>query len=410
VRIKRFYGCDSSAALQAVKQEFGEAAVILETLHRPDNQDGRGVIEVVAAIDFDPALKVVCKREETDEAVPESPLPAAAADRQDARSLFVKSELEAVEPHISDLPWSGESEYRRLSAEVGQLKGMVGRLLQGSGLAGEWPHPLFAEFWEKLLYRGVSREIAGELLAGLEQRISGIRLADKPRRWLYALFEAELARLILARVSLLEVSAGARVLTLVGPTGVGKTTTLAKLAAFFRSRGERVALLSVDTFRLGAVAQIREFGRRLEVPVEIVEDRRQLFAALQGVADCERVLIDTIGRSGRDQPGLAALYRLLQGVGGDRLLVLPAALREEDLLDNLVSFRTFRARALLFTKLDETGNYGSILNALSFSGLPLSFFTGGQRVPEDLEPASGERLVDLLLDIVAPAQGEKGRS
>jgi flagellar biosynthesis protein FlhF len=128
------------------------------------------------------------------------------------------------------------------------------------------------------------------------------------------------------------------------------------------------------------------------------------------VADCERVLIDTIGRSGRDQPGLAALYRLLQGVGGDRLLVLPAALREEDLLDNLVSFRTFRARALLFTKLDETGNYGSILNALSFSGLPLSFFTGGQRVPEDLEPASGERLVDLLLDIVAPAPGEKGRS
>ncbi len=392
MRIKRFYGRDSAAALQAVRQEFGEEAVILETRQRLDD-DGRGAIEVVAATDFDPGIRLVCRRETERKG---GGFETGEMEASPAAKTAGENERPAAPPPD---PFRSR-EYRRLSAEVNQLKGMVSRLLEGSGLAGELPHPLFAVFRERLLARGVSRELAGELLDELEEKVAG-RLRGKPQRWVDALLEAELARILLNRVRCLPERNYSRVLTLLGPTGVGKTTTVAKLAAFFRSRGERVALLSVDTFRLGAAAQIREFGLRLEVPVATVEDRRQLFSALKGVAGCDRVLIDTIGRSGHDQSGLAALFRLLKGLEGDRLLVLPAALGEDDLLDNLVSFRPFRLRALLFTKLDETRNHGSIFNAVGFSGLPLSFFATGQRVPEDLELASGERLADLLLEIVS---------
>lgn len=398
MRVKRFYGKDGTAALNAVKLAFGQDAVILETV-KLSKAETDAQIEILAAIDYDPTLKVATRTEKK----------TVKLDKKGSLAeIGIKSEFSSdtsvkTDDHFIDRTFNGcasKSEYDRLRQDLSQVKGLVGRLLVGSGLNEGWTHPCFAELLAQLLARKVSPEIAHDLLTQTHAEISGQLAHERSESYTMALVKATLARQLMGRVDVLNPADMDQVISLVGPTGVGKTTTIAKLAASFIASGERVALISVDTFRLGAAEQIREYGRRLKVPVEIVQERRELLKALNSFADYDRILIDTMGRSSRDHAGLAALYRVLKVATGDTFLVLPAALQEEDMLENLVHFRSFDCRALLFTKLDETLCYGSLLNGLSYARLPLSFFTDGQQVPDDLECASAERLADLLLDMV----------
>ncbi len=398
MRVKRFYGKDSTAALNAVKLAFGKEAVILETVKQPQAEVAVRV-EILAAVDYDPTLKIVRKVSEF--------VADGAAERTEDSAIkggHSKVNLRSINDgcnrdSLHESP-DTQPEYDRLRQELSLVKGMMGRLLVGSGLNEEWSQPCFAELLTQLLGRKVNPEIAHDLVTETYTEVGDQLPVGKTEKFILALVKAVLARRLMGRVEVLSKTEMARILTFVGPTGVGKTTTLAKLAARFMACGERVALISVDTFRLGAAEQILEYGRRLQAPVEIVKNRQELRAALNNFAGFDRVLLDSMGRSSQDRDGLAALYRFLKGVPGDTFLVLPAAIQEEDLLENLVHFRAFGCRSLLFTKLDETKAYGSILNALNYARLPLSFFTDGQQVPDDLETASAERLADLLLDIV----------
>ncbi len=385
MRVKRFFGHDSSAALQEVKLAFGENAVILESNQCADAVPERRV-EIVAAIDYDPGLKIAREAGKT---------PANAALPKMAGAP--NTQPSTPDP-IKNLPIV---DYAQLQRELHSVKGMMGRLLVGSGLNEGWAHSGFSDLLNQLLARKVSNEIAYDLLTRTQLELGDTAaLKKRSESFVAELLKAALAGMIMRQIKVLECREMARVITLVGPTGVGKTTTLAKLAATFAEAGERVALISIDTYRLGAAAQTLEYARRLQMPVEIVKDRKDLLAALNGFAGFDRVLIDTMGRSIRDRKGLAELCRVLKVVIGDTFLVLPAGIQEEDLLENLVHFRPFRGRALLFTKLDETSCYGSIFNGLHYAKLPLSFFTNGQKVPADIEIASAERLADLLLDII----------
>ncbi len=398
MRVKRFYGKDSSSALNAVKLAFGKEAVILETVKQPEAEVSAR-IEILAAVDYDPTLKVVRK-------IPEL-VGDGGAERGEATAVkggesgtgLNSAKDKNLDESLDDYP-ATQPGYEQLRQELSLVKGMMGRLLVGSGLNEGWDEPCFTELLSQLLGCKVSSEIAQDLLTETYAEVGGQLPSGKTEKFIMALVKAVLARRLMGRVKVLMKTEMARIITLVGPTGVGKTTTLAKLAAMFIACGERVALISVDTFRLGAAEQILEYGRRLKAPVEIVQDQPGVRAALNNFSGFDRILVDSMGRSARDRDGLTALYRLLKGVSGDTFMVLPAALQEEDLLENLVQFRAFNCRALLFTKLDETRCYGSILNALSYARLPLSFFTDGQQVPDDLETASAERLADLLLDIV----------
>ncbi len=385
MRVKRFFGRDSSAALQEVKLAFGKNAVVLETVQRDDVPPERRV-EIVAAIDYDPGLKIERKSEKISTDIVSSRRAAA---------------LSVTSPEPDSAGNLQATDYERLQRELHSVKGMMGRLLVGSGLSEGWSHSGFADLLNQLLARKVSSEIAYDLLTQTQLELSDTAaLKKRPETFIKELLKAALAGVIMRQVKVLKRSEMARVITLVGPTGVGKTTTLAKLAAAFAGAGERVSLISVDTYRLGAAAQTLEYGRRLKMPVEIVKDRKELLAALNGFAGFDRVLIDTMGRSIRDRKGLAELCRVLKVVVGETFLVLPAGIQEEDLLENLVHFRPFGGTSLLFTKLDETSCYGSMLNGLRYAQMPLSFFTNGQKVPDDIEIASAERLADLLLDII----------
>lgn len=385
MRVKRFFGRDSSSALQEVKLAFGENAVVLESI-QCDEATAEKRVEIVAAIDYDPGLKIERKT-------------AKVSAEAVLSKRSVKSPVTAPEPD-SDGNLQA-TDYERLQRELHSVKGMMGRLLVGSGLNEGWSHSGFSDLLNQLLARKVSSEIAYDLLTRTQLELSdNAALKKQPETSVNELLKAALAGVVMRQVKILQRSQMARVITLVGPTGVGKTTTLAKLAAAFAGAGERVALISVDTYRLGAAAQTLEYGRRLKMPVEIVKDRKELLAALNGFAGFDRILVDTMGRSIRDRKGLAELCRVLKVVVGNTFLVLPVGIQEDDLLENLVHFRPFGCTALLFTKLDETSCYGSILNGLRYAQIPLSFFTNGQKVPDDIEIASAERLADLLLHII----------
>ncbi|GAB4259068.1 MAG: flagellar biosynthesis protein FlhF [Methylomicrobium sp.] len=184
---------------------------------------------------------------------------------------------------------------------------------------------------------------------------------------------------------------------LVGPTGVGKTTTIAKLAAqFILKHGPRqVALITTDNYRIAAHDQLNTYGRILDVPVRVAADAEQLRNVIDSFADKRLILIDTAGMSQRDQ----RLAEQIQTLQQDDLrirpyLVMSAATQYKALKEIIKAFQIFQPEASILTKLDEAATKGAAISALIEQRLPLSFVTDGQQVPEDLHDASARKLIE----------------
>ena len=203
----------------------------------------------------------------------------------------------------------------------------------------------------------------------------------------------------------------ARRIALVGPTGVGKTTTIAKIAAHAALRHElRVALVGLDTYRIGATEQLGHYARLIGVPVRTAFDRESFVAAMQAFDGYDLVLIDTAGR-GPTQAGAHCLQlrELFAGQGVQIYLTLAAATRRlerQEMLQAMGDLAPLNARALVLTKLDEAVALGSALSLTHATGLPLAFVTSGQRVPEDLTPADAARLADHMVERVLRGQAD----
>jgi len=193
--------------------------------------------------------------------------------------------------------------------------------------------------------------------------------------------------------------AGPRKMALVGPTGVGKTTSIAKIASHYALReSQRVALATLDTYRIAAADQLKTYARLLGVPIEVLSDPSQLGACFDRFADMDLVLVDTPGHSPRDHTAVARLAAALGGHPDVEIhLVLNCSTRGNELRLVMERFRPMGYNRLIFSKLDEADCWGELLNTWIMGGFEVSYFTTGQRVPEDLEPASVEFLCKGLL-------------
>jgi len=194
-----------------------------------------------------------------------------------------------------------------------------------------------------------------------------------------------------------------RVLALVGPTGVGKTTTIAKLAAIYAvgMGGEKprsVRMITIDNYRIGARQQIETYGGIMGIPVSCVETAEELEKTIQFHADADLILVDTIGKSPRDAVKLAEMQRLLAacGRGAEVHLALAATTKSSDMTQSLRQFEPFDYKAVVVTKLDETDRVGNVVSALAERRKPISYLTNGQRVPQDIERARVTRLLMCL--------------
>ena len=189
------------------------------------------------------------------------------------------------------------------------------------------------------------------------------------------------------------------IVALVGPTGVGKTTTIAKLAANYRLREkQRVGLITVDTYRIAAVEQLRTYADIIDLPMEVVATPREMREAVARLADLDLVLMDTAGRSPRDEVKIQELKSMLGEANPDEVyLVLSSTAGAGNLVTTAEQFQEVGTTALLLTKLDEASNLGNLLGLVRQCPLPLSYVTDGQNVPDDIEVAQSRPLARMML-------------
>jgi len=188
-------------------------------------------------------------------------------------------------------------------------------------------------------------------------------------------------------------------IVLVGPTGVGKTTTIAKLAGKLALVERRkVGLITVDTYRIGAVEQLKTYADIMNIPFKVVYNMSDMENAIESMSECEVVLIDTTGRSSKNRMQIAELRTFVDKADTKNIhLVISATTKNKDIKYIIEGYQILHYNSIIVTKLDETSTYGSILNILENAKIPLSFVSTGQNVPDDIKELSADKIVSLIL-------------
>lgn len=287
-----------------------------------------------------------------------------------------------------------------LANQISQLQSQVQDLCRRTTLGASpgLPDALF-QLFTGLIEADVHEDLARNLVDRVRQDAAPEELADP------SLLKDRLARLIEESIPIagpIQITAGRRrMVALVGPTGVGKTTTIAKLAANYRLREKRrVGLITVDTYRIAAVEQLRTYADIIDLPMEIVATPEEMHQAVARMAHLDLILMDTAGRSPRDEVKIQELKSMLAEAMPDEVhLVLSSVASAGTLSKMAEQFATVGTTALLLTKLDEASSLGNLLPLLRSSRLPLSYLTHGQNVPDDIAPAESARLARIVLGI-----------
>ncbi len=218
-------------------------------------------------------------------------------------------------------------------------------------------------------------------------------------------FQTLLRKMIPIRLESMPTKGTKKVIMLVGPTGVGKTTSIAKLAArysFLMQKKYKVGLVVLDTYRIGAVEQLMQYARMMKLGIETVVDPPEFSSALNSLRYCDYILIDTMGSSPYDKGKIEKIYECLEAndteFSVDVVLVVPSSIKYDDLKITYDNFSSLSIDTMMFTKLDETRGFGNIFSLAYETKKPISYFSVGQEVPEDLVFASSDFLVECLLN------------
>ncbi|MCC7202977.1 MAG: flagellar biosynthesis protein FlhF [Nitrospirae bacterium] len=390
MQIKKYEAVDMQEALKLVKGELGPDAVILSAkqLKKDNGVFGifsRQVTEVVAARDYAEVQNGKAPSEDPQSAIIET-------------DEFLKKELRSIRDDMSRTP----GELRDVKSELGLLKGYIQELLRGGDQEQlKILHDNLVIFFRRLISEGMDRGIAYRLVHILHNRLSDEQKdnIEDINSYGYELIRKQ----VKATGPICTDSRDRKIAIFIGPTGVGKTTSIAKIAAKYTLIDKKkVSLITFDTYRVGAVEQLKIYARIIGLPVEVVLSPSDLRGVIDKKRDSDLILIDTAGRSHKDRAYISELDKLMsQRTEMDSHLVLSATSSNIVLNDIIGKFKGIRINSLLFTKLDEADNYGAIFSSMINAQKPLSYFTTGQRVPEDIELATAGRLSRLILKMDA---------
>ncbi len=362
--IRKYQAKTISEALAMVRADLGRDAVIVQT--RKVNKRvlgvwGREMVEVWAS--DNPELESIRRPQvSTPQRVVGSPPP----DEQPSRIAQLENEIQNLKAMLAQLAQQG----------VAVVPNTVS------------PAPATPNRWLSLLREAeVEEAIARELLQSVPEE---------------SMSESALQSLIADRLTVsgaITIEKGQpKVVMLVGPTGVGKTTTIAKLAAQYALlQKHRVGLITIDTYRIAAVEQLRTYSQIIDVPIRVVYSAPELPAAVREFAGMDIIFVDTAGRSQRNTMQIGELKACVERLKECEVhLVLSATTKTRDLYDVVQRFSVMPLHRVIWTKLDESTTFGNILNVAVKHPLPISYLTTGQRVPEDVEVAEANKLASLI--------------
>jgi flagellar biosynthesis protein FlhF len=439
MNVKTFQGSSIADALAKVKQELGTSAVILHT--RSFKRGGvmgfgaRNVVEITAGIDVNvqarrkvqaaaaKAQALSARSRESNTAVLDD---EPAAERNPLRAAYANSRIASPPSRTPARTSTLEPATRELAAtvlkepafelrnELASLRTMVESLLQrtthtqrGGGKRADLPEALSA-LYTQLLQQQISDEIAYRVVDDVRAELTPEQLAspqtvrERLTQKLEALLPANMHNV--ARSAGAGSASGCRSICLIGPTGVGKTTTIAKLAAAFKLRQkQKVGLITIDTYRIAAVDQLRTYANIIGVPLKVVLTPAELVAAMGDMAagGGDTILIDTAGRSHADQLKLNELSQFIAAAKPTEVhLVLSSTTTQEAMEAALEKFSAVKPGGvdqIIFTKLDEAVSFGVLLNVARTASRALSYLTTGQDVPDNIEVGQPRRLARLIL-------------
>ena len=419
MKILTFTGKSPSEALKKAKMEIGNEGMLLETREIQKKALGREPLyEIVIAIDEKDAKPVQTKKLKPLQN--QKPIRQQSADvlydissaaEQISKIAEVKDPLYGygapAKPAVAR-PSYEPKELKEIKTEINKLGDKV-KLIQNMfweekspEMEGAIPSE-FAEIYRLASQSGMNKEHLDEIM-----KITLEHMPFKMREnstTVKRYFQTLLRKMVPIRRESIPAPGAKKVIMLVGPTGVGKTTSIAKIAArysYLLEKKYKVGLVVLDTYRIGAVEQLMQYARMMKLGIETVVDPPEFALSLNSLSHCDYILIDTMGSSPYDRDKIDKIYECLQTSEDqyniDVVLVMPSSIKYDDLRATYDSFSTLNIDTLMFTKLDETVGFGNIFSLAYDTKKPISYFSVGQEVPEDLVCASSDFLIDCLLN------------
>jgi len=374
MKVKKFYGVDNYDVISKVKDELGSNAVILHQRKiKPKGLLGflkKSIVEVVAAIEENEIATTVIN----------------TANVAKTQELDLKQRIALK---------SNENE---LTREINDIKAMLGTVvnqMQNINLS-KTGHNLEDRkgscIYNILRENEMDEELINELLDKCDLNVNSVEMNDKET------IKNILTQIIPPTINN-DIDPKSKVVFFIGPTGVGKTTTIAKIAASYSlEKGLSVGLISADTYRIAAVEQLRIYSEILNIPLEVIYSPNEIHDALDRLRSKDIIMIDTAGRSHKNNEHVEELSVLLDEIKNQCVyLVISSTTKNSDIEDILATYSFIHDYKIIFTKLDEVSTYGPILNIAMREPECISYVTTGQSVPDDIEVLTSDKILDMLL-------------
>src|SRR3954454_5667926 len=399
MNIKTYRAKTMRDALETVRRELGPAASVLHTRELNAGPLRRLVFGRKYEVAASAALNVPSRLPVEQLAGVESQISESAFSAANGDSIGTTFGVAADTNLIDDYRALYRDDFRRqVSGQLDELHAMVEKLCQqaASAPAHDLPESLFRAF-TNLIEAEVDETIARDWVDHLRGE-SDAHALDDVSLVMHRLTEMLENEISVSGPIVIDPNK-CRVVALVGPTGVGKTTTIAKLAANYRLREKRrVGLITVDTYRVAAVEQLRTYADIIDLPMEVVATPREMREAVARMNHLDLVLMDTAGRSPRDEVRIQELKSMLTEAEPDEVhLVLSSTAGAKSLINTAERFADVGTTSLLMTKIDEAHSLGHLVSVVQSVPLPVSYLTDGQNVPDDIQVAQSRRTAEMLL-------------
>mgnify|MGYP000977003705 FL=1 len=389
MKIKKFTGISLKEATELMKTELGESAIILNTKNIVEEETGNTLYEITAAIDEEP---IITNNNNSNKAViPElntlENLRRIAEKFQNIRDNNLDNSKAEKGIEIIDLKSDIDSVKDTLVEIADRLK---------YDKIPELPAKL-KQYYDILISNEIEDKFAREIVFNIYENISLKDTNDD--NYIRNLLIKEISDKIVLAPNLKISKNTSKVIAFIGPTGVGKTTTLCKIAAICKFFNHyNIAIVSIDTYRLAAIDQLKTFTDIANISLNIAYDSTELKNMIEKHRDKDIIFIDTVGRSPNNQDHLSELKRLLESISADEVhLIISANTSLSSMKEIVKNFGILMPNRLIFSKVDEAINYGNIINLINFSHLPISYLTTGQVIPDDIEVADKNKLAGLVI-------------